>query len=1767
MLLSFGQCTLEPQCVSELEVDAQGRPARRVEAAVAPPPSTVRHECQVFAESTNRQIATIHVGLEPLEDRIEFIDGMRWMPTSHVESEYGFGEQPSLAWKGVPELESEWGVPRANLSYQAPKQARLLLAVSYDAMLTPLVTVVGASGAPVDESVRIDGAEVLGALRDGSHGDKEIRLARLPPVAASAPAAAAPAGAPASTSEVALRLSPAVRAWRDVIPPELLSTWLQEKPRTPEDIDRLLSRLRGREEAEGTISAIVRWRGYDREIATSAGHPRPLMTQVPSAGPADPCLVARCEWTVSSHAELELKIFKRRFDELLQSDANEKRLMGEVEVVAVVQLPPTAVKPDREATSEYAAALVQLSGVPLVRLPADIELVLAGALAESVTTADGDKGDDNGEDGGEGGEGGDDEAADTVVPVSVAVADPMSLIDHMIVHHPSASTTEMSLPPASSSSFDVPIDENAPKVILRVPCVLPSSPTAPSGPARTHLRLAHARQARVDGGSADHMRVGVLGCGTLRAWDPAQSEHANVSSRLQLDDDSLRVVMKLRDETVRQEAARQAAVRQEAGQHVAANEKHADKAASYASARIGWFASDAFETLRRAQPWREFEPRHPPISAGAAWENERSSLCRIRFGASLAPKDILGMRCHLPAPSIADALGLGAAKVAEAALDDAAANDEVEDSSMRAHAKYEGQTWTCTVVGEALSAGRGLMLRPDNTQALLPVDVRVGDDGNLTAAMLGDAAGDGGKTLHGRARPTDRVPLVREDSVPDGTPVLILHAGARVKPSTSEASLGATLSSAPDAVGRSPAISYAQVVEWLDGARHRLRIVDDGQTLVADLSPCTFCVTKLDAHAFDTARAAHCKRLASDTERVEDAITGRSFLVDKQLLGLETQHEHGVSVPRLVGVRSVRKLSTLLLEGSAGARMRGWTNEAPILIRAAPGTGKSWSVVQLVRRLSMRLQRDDSPCALVPLMITVQRLARFAVREAVVGSTKFAEHLRLAQKRTAETESMSESLASLRSQMSAMHAVQMKQLSRLRALEGRLQKTHDETSTTFKSTPSEQQTYLRRQHAECAKMVDEITQIEQRLVGASTATVTPHAIELARMGEREEQLAAELPLLTRSAEDTLKATSNGLLRLYLEHEYPSDQGRVQMLMQAFEMNRTVLVVDGVDEASGLRSQVEDWVLYTLARRGARLVVTSRPEGVTLERYTSHFVIFNLRALSDTQQRTAIMQQLRGDDAEEFFDHLLSFSAARRKHDYLFRTGWSVVERRRIQAVVECDQASVSDGQQDPRLQYAAAGGLALTTAEAGTIMDAMMHDLGVTDQVKLEWDSAEPTIDEAAAVEEHATNEALPGAGGLPVCRCRIVCTNARAMVAVQEGLSSGVKTLIPDLTSTPAFEPFASTDALLERLRSQSSRVVDSFRKWDDDMSGSIDRQEFRQGLLFLGKGSSSESMAKLLQQIDALFDAIDKDNSGTIELKELDKILRIGYDETLAKSLQEGAQGEIELDKKNKGYELRKGGKVGDSEIASSSIGVLEDDQGGPPKGLTATRSLPTLSVPPSRSAHMHPPPSRPSMLPPSRSSLALRPLTSVSPPSRAGLAPPPSRSSLAQRAAASIARMESMASIPPPSPSKSVRSIATPKAKTRPVPMRACRIDAVRVRNYFTHIELSHFRRVLTSVVVTLDGVTQRDTASPNYGVTTKRRRAVVEIELHEERMLEHHTQSDVATRHGFLRTALGNTCAPPLEPPSVLPAYASFSPRMLTNTPRLAWQLYLRTRRTP
>ena len=71
--------------------------------------------------------------------------------------------------------------------------------------------------------------------------------------------------------------------------------------------------------------------------------------------------------------------------------------------------------------------------------------------------------------------------------------------------------------------------------------------------------------------------------------------------------------------------------------------------------------------------------------------------------------------------------------------------------------------------------------------------------------------------------------------------------------------------------------------------------------------------------------------------------------------------------------------------------------------------------------------------------------------------------------------------------------------------------------------------------------------------------------------------------------------------------------------------------------------------------------------------------------------------------------------------------------------------------------------------------------------------------------------------------------------------------------------------EQLAEALAKNLSRVIDLFRAWDDDSSGTIDKPEFRRGLHQLGLTEVPR------EEVDALFDEIDEDQSGEIDLREL--------------------------------------------------------------------------------------------------------------------------------------------------------------------------------------------------------------------------------------------------------------------------------------------------------
>ena len=71
--------------------------------------------------------------------------------------------------------------------------------------------------------------------------------------------------------------------------------------------------------------------------------------------------------------------------------------------------------------------------------------------------------------------------------------------------------------------------------------------------------------------------------------------------------------------------------------------------------------------------------------------------------------------------------------------------------------------------------------------------------------------------------------------------------------------------------------------------------------------------------------------------------------------------------------------------------------------------------------------------------------------------------------------------------------------------------------------------------------------------------------------------------------------------------------------------------------------------------------------------------------------------------------------------------------------------------------------------------------------------------------------------------------------------------------------------------LHASSARIVDVFRQWDSDGSGTVSKKEFRKAVTSMGLTATPG-------EADALYDLFDPDKSGAIDYREMKKILRRG-------------------------------------------------------------------------------------------------------------------------------------------------------------------------------------------------------------------------------------------------------------------------------------------------
>ena len=145
--------------------------------------------------------------------------------------------------------------------------------------------------------------------------------------------------------------------------------------------------------------------------------------------------------------------------------------------------------------------------------------------------------------------------------------------------------------------------------------------------------------------------------------------------------------------------------------------------------------------------------------------------------------------------------------------------------------------------------------------------------------------------------------------------------------------------------------------------------------------------------------------------------------------------------------------------------------------------------------------------------------------------------------------------------------------------------------------------------------------------------------------------------------DTEVPTVTDLLEVYLRKMYPTWQ--VELLLQAYQLRALIMIIDGVDEAAGMRQYISDFVLRVLVPSGNRILITSRREGISdLTPYIDlYFTVLDLKELSNEQQRSVIRAQM---DGNEFFDHVLALGEMRRSLDGAWGTKFTARERRELE---------------------------------------------------------------------------------------------------------------------------------------------------------------------------------------------------------------------------------------------------------------------------------------------------------------------------------------------------------------------------------------------------------------------------------------------------------------------------------------------------------------------
>ena len=168
-----------------------------------------------------------------------------------------------------------------------------------------------------------------------------------------------------------------------------------------------------------------------------------------------------------------------------------------------------------------------------------------------------------------------------------------------------------------------------------------------------------------------------------------------------------------------------------------------------------------------------------------------------------------------------------------------------------------------------------------------------------------------------------------------------------------------------------------------EGSRHMMNVkpldVKTGSQVWYDLNQFNHVAVSEEHNSvnFEEQRVRYCNFVKGNEDKVEDAITGNMLLIKDQLIFLEVANiPGGVYPPSYAAMKDVPDLVAEQCIPSP-KRYEGTHVAQPVLVRAGPGTGKTWMIKQAFYMSASSLGDPNQAMEgvrLVPVIVFVQRI-------------------------------------------------------------------------------------------------------------------------------------------------------------------------------------------------------------------------------------------------------------------------------------------------------------------------------------------------------------------------------------------------------------------------------------------------------------------------------------------------------------------------------------------------------------------------------------------------------------------------------------------------------------------------------------------------------------------------------------------------------------------------------------------------------------------------